>query len=550
MSVYGYARISRPQQSIDRQIRNILDADIMEKERRKYTGRDYQPGSMHMIFGGNPGSAKTTVAKLFAGIAKEKGILRSGAFVECGGMDLDGFCCVSRIRDAFLAASGGVLFIDEAYSLDGAVAVTTLIQEMENHRDEVIVILAGYNDRMKTFLTLNEGLKSRIPYWVDFPDYTAEELTDIFRLMVQERGFRVTEEAVKEAHYIFDKARAAENFGNGRYVRNLIEHAIRNQAVRLLSGGRDAGEIPGEELFLLSEEDIRMPGEGLKKERAAGTARRELDEMIGLASVKKIIHKALARYRLNKLCMERGIDRQNPSMHMVFTGNPGTAKTTVARLFAEILRDEKVLSTGNFVEVGRADLVGQHVGKTAPKVKAKFQEARGGVLFIDEAYALCDSYENGYGDEAINTIVQEMENLRDEVIVIFAGYPAPMQQILERNPGMMSRIAFRVDFEDYSADELCAITRLMAAKKHMTITDSAAAKLKCYYDQVQGEPDSGNGRFVRKLLEEAEMNQAERILEMAESEVTESSLNTIEECDIPDVCLNHPHRKIPLGFAC
>ena len=127
-------------------------------------GGAYQAGTMHMIYAGNPGSAETTVAKLFAAIAKEEGILKSGAFVAYGGMDLDGFGCVSVIREAFMAAKGGVLFIDEAYSLKSDTAVTVLIQEMENHRDEVIVILAGYSDRMKAFMKINEGLKSRLPF--------------------------------------------------------------------------------------------------------------------------------------------------------------------------------------------------------------------------------------------------------------------------------------------------------------------------------------------------------------------------------------------------
>lgn len=218
---------------------------------------------------------------------------------------------------------------------------------------------------------------------------------------------------------------------------------------------------------------------------------------------------------------------------MVFTGNPGTAKTSVARLFAEIMKDEKVLSTGSFVEVGRADLVGDHVGSTAPMVKGKFKEAQGGVLFIDEAYSLCDSYENGFGDEAINTLVQEMENHREDVLVIFAGYTDPMRQLLDRNPGMLSRIAFQVEFEDYSTDELCDITKLMVSQKRMKITDEAMNKLRHNFDIVREESDYGNGRFVRKTLEEAEMNLAERILQFKESEITTELITTIEECDIP-----------------
>lgn len=534
---------------VKKQIESIIASDVVEKERRKRKGKDYQSCSMNMIFGGNPGSAKTTVAKLFAGIAKEKGILKSGAFVERGGMDLDGLGYVTAIREAFLAAKGGVLFIDEAYSMVSDTAVTVLIQEMENRRDDVIVILAGYNERMHDFIKINEGLKSRIPHWIDFPDYTADELTDIFKLMISERGFRVTDEAIKEAHYILEKVRNTDNFGNGRYVRNLIDRALQNQAVRLLSDGKDASVIKKDELFLITKNDISMLEEGMKKERKLGTAKKELDNMIGLVSVKEIIHKAIAHYKLNKLCIDKGIAREKASLHMVFTGNPGTAKTTVARLFAEIMKDEKVLSTGTFVEVGRADLVGDHVGSTAQLVKKKFKEAQGGVLFIDEAYALCDSYENGFGDEAINTLVQEMENHRDDVIVIFAGYTEPMQKFLDRNPGMLSRIAFQVKFEDYTTDELCSITKLMLSKKQMTITDAAMNKLRKNFDIVHEESDYGNGRFVRKTLEEAEMNLAERILQFKESEITTELITTIEECDIPDLCTrNKTIRQI--GFAC
>lgn len=535
---------------VKNQIDSIIASDIVEKERKKRRGKNYQTSSMHMIFGGNPGSAKTTVAKLFAGIAKEKGILKSGAFVERGGMDLDGLGCVGAIREAFLAAKGGVLFIDEAYSMKSDTAVTALIQEMENQRDNVIVILAGYNERMQDFIEINEGLKSRVPYWVEFPDYTADELTEIFRFMMAERGFDATEEAEKEAHYIFDKVRNTDNFGNGRYVRNLFEQAIKNQAVRLLGLREDVSDIRKKEMFLLTKDDIASLNEGLTEERTVGTAKKELEEMIGLSSAKAIISKAISNYKLNKLCVERGILRNKSSLHMVFIGNPGTAKTTVARLFAEIMKDEKVLSTGNFIETGRADLVGDHVGATAKLVKKKFKEAQGGVLFIDEAYSLCDGYKGGYGDEAINTLVQEMENHRDDVIVIFAGYPKPMKEFLDRNPGMLSRIAFQVEFEDYSLNELCEITRLMLSQKKMTITENAMKKLRAIYEAVREENDYGNGRFVRKMLEEAEMNLAERILQMGDAEITNEMITTIEETDIPTYDLTKKEEKRTIGFAC
>ena len=272
--------------------------------------------------------------------------------------------------------------------------------------------------------------------------------------------------------------------------------------------------------------------------------------MVGLASVKTIIYKAIAKHKINKLCMEKGLQRDKASLHMVFTGNPGTAKTTVARLFAEIMKDDKILSTGVFVEVGRADLIGEHVGATAPLVKKKFKEAQGGVLFIDEAYSLCDGYDNGFGDEAINTIVQEMENHRDNVIVIFAGYPEPMKAFLDRNPGMRSRIAFSVAFDDYTVGELCEITKLMLSRKQMTITEAGMKKLKKNFESIKDSRDYGNGRFARKMLEEAEMNLAERICQMDETEITTEVLTTIEESDIPDVPLEERRQIKKIGFAC
>ena len=534
---------------VKKQINSIIASYTVDRERKNRGGNKCRTSCLHMVFSGNPGTAKTTVARLFAGIAKEKEILQSGIFVERSGVELDKIPAEYLIRSAFKAAEGGVLFIDEAYALHSEVAVTTLIQELENRRDKVIVILAGYSERMKEFMKRNEGLTSRIPNWVDFPDYSADELTDIFRLMADESGFRVTDDALAEARYIFEKARNKEDFGNGRYVRNILERAIQNQSVRLLESAGQAEDIRKRDLFLITREDICMLDEGLKHERKPGTAAEELEEMIGLSSVKTVIRKALACYKLNRLCIDRGLPRDKAAMHMVFTGNPGTAKTTVARLFAEILKDEKVLSAGSFTEVGRADLVGSFVGSTAPLIKRRFREARGGILFIDEAYSLCDGRENGFGDEAINTIVQEMENHRDDVIVIFAGYPEPMERFLERNPGMRSRIAFHVPFEDYSTDELCGITGLMARKKNLTITDGAMEKLRAAYDEARTQADYGNGRFVRKMLEEAEMNMAVRLLQDGRLDGSTDLITTIEECDIPEPQQKKKSGTRQIGFA-
>ena len=280
-----------------------------------------------------------------------------------------------------------------------------------------------------------------------------------------------------------------------------------------------------------------------------GTAYDELTEMIGLEEAKKVIRQALDYYKAQKIFADKGMKLERPAMHMVFTGNPGTAKTSVARLFARIMRENGLLSRGRIVECGRGDLVGKYVGWTAQIIQKKFMEARGGVLFIDEAYSLVDDRDGSFGDEAINTIVQEMENHRDDVVVIFAGYPDKMEQFLQKNPGLRSRIAFHVPFADYGARDLCDIAKLIAKKKGLTLSEDACEKLYHVFDAARSERDFGNGRFARNVVERAKMAQASRLLTMDVEALSSRDVTTISAADIalPDLAHKQPPRTI--GFA-
>ncbi len=253
--------------------------------------------------------------------------------------------------------------------------------------------------------------------------------------------------------------------------------------------------------------------------KKATSALSELDSLVGLASVKGMVHKALDFYKAQKIYEKNGIKTDKPSMHMVFTGNPGTAKTTVARLFAKIMKENGLLSVGNLYEVGRSDLVGKYVGWTAKTVKQHFKMAQGSVLFIDEAYSFVDDRAGLYGDEAINTIVQEMENMRDDIVVIFAGYPDKMSEFVARNNGLKSRIAHHLDFPDYSVDELFGITDLMVKKHNMKLGSGVYDKLEEVYKEALRTPDFGNGRFVRNVLEKALMSQASRLVKFGPEKV-------------------------------
>ncbi len=298
-----------------------------------------------------------------------------------------------------------------------------------------------------------------------------------------------------------------------------------------------------------SYSDIRCTGKETADEKLKGSAYDTLQEMIGLSEAKRVIEQAIAYFKVQKLFADRGLTGNRPSMHMVFTGNPGTAKTTVARLLAKILRDNGILSAGYFREVGRADLVGKYVGWTANIVKENFEKAKGGVLFIDEAYSLVDDRAGLYGDEAINTIVQEMENQREDIVVILAGYPAKMEMLLACNPGLRSRIAFHVPFPDYSPSELYEITELFAKNKGIRLSDGVKDKLLSIYARAAIQKDFGNGRFVRNIIEKALMKQASRLIKMDHSAVKQADLCTLVPDDFEMPVEIEQGQKGTIGFT-
>lgn len=297
--------------------------------------------------------------------------------------------------------------------------------------------------------------------------------------------------------------------------------------------------------------DISVARKEVIKAKPQGSAFDELEEMIGLNEAKQVIKKALNYYKMQKIYEERGVKASNPAMHMIFSGNPGTAKTTVARLFARIMRENKLLSRGHLVEVGRGDLVGKFVGWTAQIVQSKFKEAQGGVLFIDEAYSLVDGHGGSFGDEAINTIVQEMENHRGEVVVIFAGYPDKMESFLATNPGLRSRIAFHVPFADYNSEELCQIAKMISKQNGMKIEKEALTKLEKVFDIAKNNSDFGNGRYVRNIFEQAKMNQASRLISGDIDNASTDDIITITAEDIimeTSISQTKPEKK-RIGFC-
>ena len=260
----------------------------------------------------------------------------------------------------------------------------------------------------------------------------------------------------------------------------------------------------------------------------------ELDrELIGLAPVKSRIRDVAALLVVDKLRMNQGLAAQAPSLHMSFTGNPGTGKTTVALRMAQILHRLGYVRKGHLVAVTRDDLVGQYIGHTAPKTREVLKKAMGGVLFIDEAYYLYrPENERDYGQEAIEILLQVMENQRDDLVVILAGYPDRMQTFFRSNPGLSSRIAHHLDFPDYAAGELMAIAHKMLSAQNYRLGEGTAAALESYIALRVTQPHFANARSVRNALERARLRQASRLFAQRDRELSAEDLSTLEPQDI------------------
>jgi len=266
-----------------------------------------------------------------------------------------------------------------------------------------------------------------------------------------------------------------------------------------------------------------------------GEVLEELDrELVGLVPVKSRIRDIAALLLIDRMRRDLGLSAGAPSLHMSFTGNPGTGKTTVAMRMAQILHRLGYVRKGQLTAVTRDDLVGQYIGHTAPKTREVLKRAMGGVLFIDEAYYLYrPENERDYGQEAIEILLQVMENQREDLVVILAGYADRMSTFFRSNPGMSSRIAHHIEFPDYSPDELAAIARLMLEKMQYRLSPEADVAFRDYIERRKGRPHFANARSVRNALDRARLRQANRLLSRTDRRmVSKDDLMTLEAADI------------------
>ncbi len=307
-------------------------------------------------------------------------------------------------------------------------------------------------------------------------------------------------------------------------------------------GNRDAAEKRNSNNQDLLINKTEEQSEASEPEETLEELLEKLNKLTGLAGVKKEVTSLINLLKIKKIRDERGMETANLSKHLVFLGNPGTGKTTVARLLSKIYKQLGALEKGQLVEVDRAGLVAGYVGQTALKTKEKIDEAMGGILFIDEAYTLAKGG-NDFGQEAIDTILKAMEDNRDNFVVIVAGYPEPMKEFLESNPGLKSRFNKNILFEDYSEEELLSIFNAFCQPYQMRLSKDAEDNLKVYLNWLVHNKDANfaNGREMRNLFEAALSNQANRLAD--KTDLTDAELNTIEALDLP-VEINASSRRI------
>jgi len=491
--------------------------------------------NIHSVFSGNPGTGKTTVARMIGKLYYKMGLLSRGHVHEVDRVDLVGEYIgqtAPKVKEAIKKARGGVLFIDEAYSLArakddnkdfGREVIEILVKEMSNGKGDLAVIVAGYPKEMEQFLEINPGLRSRFKHQFEFSDYLPQELVEIGHFAAKDKGVNFSDEARAVLDQLIVKAfrNRDKTFGNARFVHDLVEKSKIQLGLRIMSH-EDFKDIDKALLASIEAQDVmkikldKIPelphipiDESLLDESLT-----ELNRMIGMNNIKEQIHEMV---RLVRYYRRTGRDViNNFSLHTVFVGNPGTGKTTVARILASIYKALGILERGHIIETDKQGLVAGFVGQTAIKTSEKIDEAKGGVLYIDEAYALSQrtgGAHGDFGDEAIQTILKRMEDERGLFFVFVAGYPDNMELFLKANPGLSSRFDKTLQFEDYNPEEMMSIALMMLREKSILPTEAAKEYLAKYLGFVHEFRDKffGNARTVRQIVDEAVKQQNLRL---------------------------------------
>ncbi|CAM3545817.1 AAA family ATPase [Stackebrandtia soli] len=527
---------------------------VRASRRRAALGMPVGPTpARHLAFAGPPGTGKTTVGRLYGRILAAVGAMPTDKLTEVSRADLVGEALgetTHKTTAVVKRALGGVLFIDEAHTLArqfgvgadfGKEAIDALVKLMEDHRDELVVILAGYPAGLDEMLDANPGLRSRVGRTIHFEHYSPRELVSITEIMAADHRIRFAPDSSAALASHFGQLSRDASFGNARIARSVFERALEQQAVRLAM----VDEPTAEQLSVITLDDLTgVVDPGLTARfgeiRDPDHVRRVIDRltsMTGLNQVKHRISDVVALIEAAKLRRAEGLETEAVFANLIFSGGPGTGKTTVARMYGELLASLGILATGQVIEASRVDLVGQHLGETAAKTAAKFAQARGGVLFIDEAYALARRSGAGYGfgQEAIDTLVKLMEDHREEVVVIAAGYPDEMSDFVATNPGLASRFSDVVVFETYTPQEMTEILVWMVESSNYVLAADSRAAALAHIAEHEDVYAAGNGRAVRRLFDTMKTAHARRVAALRDAgrSLDRQDLSELLAVDLP-----------------
>ncbi|MBO4964043.1 MAG: AAA family ATPase [Prevotella sp.] len=510
---------------------------------------------LHIVLTGNPGTGKTTIARELGEILSSIGYLDSGHVVEVDRAQMvsqyqgETPKQVDRLCDK---AIGGILFVDEAYTLaplsndgnhdqQGTQALEKLMKRMEDDRGKFVVIAAGYRQEMDNLFRINPGFRSRFTYFLNIDDYNPDELYDIMLTFANQKKYHFSSDAEMLTKKMIGEMYASrdKDFANGRTMRHLFDSICKRQAQRLEKSGMST--ITNDQLMMIEESDI--PYEA-PKSIDFNQCLRKFDGMVGLATVKQEITN-LASY-IN-LQIKRGEKNIFQGKHYVFTGNPGTGKTTVARIMADVFRTLGVLGRGQLIEADRSKFVAGYSGQTAIKTNQLIDSALGGVLFIDEAYTLKNNSNDSFGAEAIDTLLKRLEDDRGKFICIVAGYTDKMHDFIDSNPGLKSRFTQTIHFEDYTAAELTQIFCNLVKRKNFTIDEDATQAIDRFFQQLclRKDKNFGNAREARRIFDETIESQSQRLVGLIDNPTfNESDMYRITVDDLP---LQQDSQARPLG---